>query len=302
MDSKKELEQKKIFNENIGQFYKYSRTLFRWFGLWALPPETKRSTKILKSMQSICIFCFWFLLYDFMLVLNVIVNINDLQLVMSVFLVSSTYVSCLAKFINVRIANKMFKKVTEEMKNEDFRPKETIVGEEQIFYEALKENQKIKHVYTALTLVSFVTFALSALIKGGRSLPCNAHPILDMQKVENYILIFIYQVVGQGCHCITNIAFDCLFCSFFIYIACQLKMFENKLKNIEGSTDEIVHDKLKMLVNLHCRIFSLTEMVQECVMCQLAMQIISSTVVIMTIFFKLAKVCSLKLGNIHIKS
>lgn len=288
MVATKALESAARFDKNIGKFYEYSTMFFKFFGIWIMPPGTRKSTKFLILIANIFTVIFWFLLYHFMLLLNIIFHINDLQLVISVIFVLSTYLSCLAKFLKSRICNKKIKEVTEFMADEDFKP--ITKCEDVIFLEALKENQKVKKVYTVLTLTSFITMGLGALMKGNRTLPCPAYPILDIQKLGNFVLIFMYEELSQGLHCATNIAFDCLFCSFFIYVSCQFRIFKNRIVNIKGSSYDEVHDQLKACVKLHRKILHLNEMVQECVMTPLVMQIVSSTVVIVAIFFGLSKV------------
>lgn len=276
------------YTKDVGKFYIYSRFFFKFFGLWTLPKDSSFLLKFFHLIYFMAIVGTWYLLYDFMLLLNMIVNIDDLQLVLSVFFILSTFLSCLGKFIKVRYSRETYKSVMELLHHEDFHPSN--LKEQQFFEEAVSENQRVKKSYTALTLLSVSTLVINAVIKGYPAFPFEAHPILDITKNHNYFIVFMYQVIGVGCQCAINISFDTIFCSFFIFLSCQLRIFEYKLRNLSAKNDFEIHTKLTKLVKLHLRILELSDGVQNCVVLPLTIQMLSSTIVIMTIFFNLSKV------------
>lgn len=276
------------YEEAVGKFYKYSIFIFKAHGLWVNSPNSRYFMRFIKFLLSALSICLWFVLHDILLFLNIIVHIDDLQLVLSVFFILSTYFSCLIKVFNIRIYNKLFEELGELLHDINFRPTNTY--EEAVFSESVAENQRVKKSYTILTVMAASSLIIPALLSGYPNLPFAAYPLLDIAVKNNYIIVFLHQVIGVLVQCTINISFDIIYCSFCIFLSCQLKMFENKLRNIRASNDREVKNQLIFCVKLHWKILHLYECVQKCVMVPLTIQMIASTIVIMTIFVNISTV------------
>jgi len=123
------------------------------------------------------------------------------------------------------------------------------------------------------------------------------HFQFDVFPDPGYWLLYCYQCLALTVSCVTNIGFDSLSSSLFIFIKCQLDLLAVRLDKMGrwNSAGGSVEQQLKQNIRYHMAIVELTATVERLLCKPISMQIFCSVLVLTANFYAIALVSTDKI-------
>ncbi|XP_041449230.1 odorant receptor 46a [Drosophila obscura] len=263
------------------------------FYLFSLMPHEQRWKRILNEINFFHVVGFWVLLFDLLLVLHVLANLNNMfEIVRSIF-VLATSVGHTAKMISIKRSNVALLQLFERLDAEDFRPE----GPEEcaIYAAACETTRKTRDYYAALSLSALAMVLIPQFVVDWSQLPVGTYNPFDNPGSAGYYLLYCYQCLALTTACLMNISFDSLCCSLFIFLNCQLDILGLRLQHL-GEATQNIDGQLKQCIRYHMAIVDLAETIERLLCSPISIQIFCSVLVLTANFYAIAMLSDEKLA------
>ncbi|XP_017037042.2 odorant receptor 46a-like [Drosophila kikkawai] len=268
-------------------FYRGQKAFLNIFSLW---PQKERWWRIFHQVNYVHVMGFWVLLFDFILVLHVVGNLRDMNEVVKAIFVLATSAGHTTKLISVKVNNVALEELFKRLDDEDFQPRDP--KEEMIFKAACETTRKQRNYYGSLSFNALTMLLVMQLLLDWTELPLSTfNPFSDHPGSAGYWCLYCYQCLALSICCVTNIAFDSLCSSLFIFIKGQLDILAVRLNNIGndlGRGEKTVEKQLKQCIRYHSTIVELTETVELLLCKPISVQIFCSVLVLTANFYAIA--------------
>ncbi|XP_037942044.1 odorant receptor 46a-like [Teleopsis dalmanni] len=249
------------------------------------PENAQKRYHLLNSIQFWHLLLIWWIPMDIGLSIHLLSNINSLTEIIKVFFIFATNLSALAKFVSVRIFNRSYTSVFESMYNKEFLPLDA--EEHRIYMLTVERCRSMRNKYATLSIMALLTLMCFQAIFDPGNLPLSTYNPFDLTIRWHFIVAYIYQFISISLRCLTNIAFDSLAASFFIYIKGQIDILAYRLENIGKNTnfDEVITYQLKDCMRLYGKLLDLAETMESHITKQFSIQIFCSVLVLIANFY-----------------
>ncbi|KAL5292625.1 Or46a family protein [Megaselia abdita] len=267
-----------MYSDKVIKFYSFSISFFIILGQWqpAFPIGWKREVYKL-SFLSISLYSYVF--YNFLFVMNLMINISDLETVFDVFYMLANTIASMTKCFAVRYYSNSLRDILEYMSSAHFQPSNK--NQINMFSKTFSENQWVNKGYSRLCFVALFGVVIKPIFLKDGSYPISAYLFLDDSFLSQRVLQYVSQSIATAYFCFCDVAFDTAICSFFMFVACQLEMFADQIRNMKGS-------EIKYCVEKHLKILNLYNRIVSCVLIPLTVQMASSAVVILCALYQVA--------------
>ncbi|SPP74074.1 blast:Odorant receptor 46a%2C isoform B [Drosophila guanche] len=278
-------------NKRAEIFYKGQTFIFN---IYSLMPQEQRWKRILNEINYLHVMGFWVLLFDLLLVVHVVANLNNMFEIVRAIFVLATSAGHTTKLISIKMNNVALQQLFERLDDEDFRA----VGAEElaIFAAACETTRKARDYYAALSLLALAMILISQFVLDWSQLPVGTYnPFVDGPGSAGYWLLYCYQCLALSTSCLTNIAFDSLCCSLFIFVKCQLNILALRLQHL-GKANTSIDVQLRQCIRYHMAIVDLAENIERLFCQPISMQIFCSVLVLTANFYAIAMLSDEKLA------
>ncbi|XP_017066489.1 odorant receptor 46a isoform X2 [Drosophila eugracilis] len=275
-------------------FYQGQKAILNLFSLW---PQTERRWRIIHQVNYVHVMGFWVLFFDLLLVIHVVANLSYMSEVVRAIFVLATSAGHTTKLLSVKANNVELEKLFKRLDDEDFQPRG--VEEELIFTEACERSKKLRDFYGALSLAALSMILIPQFVLDWSQLPLGTYnPFEDTSGSPGYWFLYCYQCLALSVSCFTNIGFDSLCSSLFIFIECQLDILVVRLDKMGrlNNDDSSVEHQLKENIRYHMTIVELTKTVERLLCNPISVQIFCSVLVLTANFYAIALLSDEKLG------
>lgn len=267
-----------MYSVEVIKFYSFSVKFFTILGQWqpAFPTGWKQTVY---KFSFVTIFIYCYVIYNILFVVNLLMNISDLETVFDVFYMLANTIASMAKCIAIRYYSNTLRDILECMSSAYFAPSNKV--EMNIFAKVSSENKWVKKAYSRLCFIALGGVILKPLFLKDGSYPISSYLFFDDFILSRRIAQYISQSIATAYFCFCDVAFDTAICSFFMFVACQLEMFADKMRNMNGSD-------IPIYVEHHLRILNLNNRIVTCVQIPLTVQMASSAIVILCSLYQVA--------------
>lgn len=267
-----------MYSDEVTQFYSFSISFFTLLGQWqpAFPTGWKQK---LYNLSFVTIFGYSYVLYNVLFVINLFNNISDLETVFDVFYMLANTIASMTKCFAVHYYSNTLRDILEYMSSAYFEPSNK--KELELFSNTSSENKWVKKAYSRLCFVVLSGVLIRPIFLKDGSYPISAYIFLDDCFLLQRIALYVSQGIATSYFCFCDVAFDTAICSFFMFVACQLEMFADKIRNMTGS-------QIVICIEHHLRILNLYNRIIACVLIPLTVQMASSAIVILCALYQLA--------------
>ncbi|EDW32332.1 GL11580 [Drosophila persimilis] len=262
------------------------------FNIYSLMPQEQRWKRILHEINYWHVMGFWVLLFDLLLVLHVVSNLNNMFEIVRAIFVLATSAGHTTKLISVKMNNVALQQLFDRLDDEDFRPEGP--EERAIFAAACETTRKTRDYYAALSFAALAMILIPQFVLDWSHLPLGTYnPFDDNPGSAGYWLLYCYQCLALSTSCLTNIGFDSLCCSLFIFVNCQLEILALRVQKIgqgkeNGNTKMSIDVQLKQCIRFHMAIVDLAETIERRLCTPISMQIFCSVLVLTANFYAIA--------------
>ncbi|XP_020800919.1 odorant receptor 46a-like [Drosophila serrata] len=268
-------------------FYRGQKAFLNIFSLW---PQKERWRRIFHQLNYVHVMGFWVLLFDLILIIHVVGNLSHMSEVVRAIFVLATSAGHTTKLISVKVKNVALEKLFKRLDDEDFRPQS--LEEEKTFKAACETSRKQRNYYASLSFCALAMILGTQLLLDWSQLPLSTfNPFSDHPGSPGYWCLYCYQSLALSISCVTNIAFDSLCSSLFIFIKCQLDILALRLNKMgcgPGTGRGVVERQLKECIRYHTNIVELTETVELLLCKPISVQIFCSVLVLTANFYAIA--------------
>ncbi|XP_017128776.1 odorant receptor 46a-like [Drosophila elegans] len=276
-------------------FYQGQKSLLNIFSLW---PQDEHWRRICHQVNYVHVICFWVLLFDLLLVMHVVANLTDMSEVVRAIFVLATSVGHTTKLLSIKANNVALEELFQRLDDDDFRPKGA--DEEVIFAGASDSSRKLRDFYGTLSLAALSMVLIPQFVLDWSHLPLGTYnPFGENPGSPGYWFLYCYQCLALSVSCITNIGFDSLCSSLFIFIKCQLDILVVRLDKMgqpHSSGLFSVEQQLKQNIRYHMTIVELTQIIERLLCKPISVQIFCSVLVLTANFYAIALLSDQKLA------
>ncbi|EDW71963.2 uncharacterized protein Dwil_GK10688 [Drosophila willistoni] len=276
---------------SVKLFYGGQQKLLHIFSLW--PPTQVIDHRWLRwayLINFVHVLVFWCLLFDLILVLYIIRNINVMDEVIRAFFLLATCISYTFKFIFVKANNMHFLQLFERFQENEVTHGGYSPEEQYIFNSTIELSRKLRNYYASISLSALLMIIFSQYCIDPNELPLATYVPFDVSDSTSlrYRLMYAYQCVALTLSCIFNIFLDSMFASIFIYVRCQMDILALRLRKIDANLKEPVEMQLKKCIQYYMNINELNLAIEKLVSKPISVQILCSVLVLTVNFYALS--------------
>ncbi|XP_017864521.1 PREDICTED: odorant receptor 46a [Drosophila arizonae] len=270
-------------------FYKYQVWYFNFLGVWQVPRHATRCQRWLHQLR----FCLILGIVAIMLLffaIRVLANIDQLNVILEVFFMFATEVSCMSKLLSIKLRNRQHARLIEAMHSSCFRPgskKEAL-----IFRNGAERSIKWRNFYAYTSLLAASLILVMQWFVDNNALPLSMYEPCNLLSSGCYYGLYFYQVMSLMPTCWLNIAFDSIASSLLYFLETQLAMLASHLENLGTAvTDE---DNLRIARELrnccihYARIFQLKDLIDGFIKVPGSVQMLCSVLVLVSNFYAIS--------------
>lgn len=278
--------------ENAEIFYKRQKAFLNIFSLWPSESGYRRTLHQVNFIQGIG---FWVLLFDLLVILYILGNLNRMSEVVKAFFVLATSLGVTIKLISIKWYNVELDRLFARLDDEEFRPQ----GPKDAFFAAACESSRWQRDgYMYISLAALGVILIPQLIFEWSHLPLPLYsPFGEDPRTAGYWIMYTYQFIGETISCLTNIGFDPLCSSLFIFIKCQLDFVAERFKKLdrESEDDGLIGEELRKCIRQHMAVVDLTAEVEKLLTKTISLQVFCTVLVLTANFYGIAVVSPLRI-------
>ncbi|XP_030388429.1 odorant receptor 46a [Scaptodrosophila lebanonensis] len=284
------------FGHSVDAFFEGQRKTLGFYSVW---PQRKRLARILHRINFWHIFGFWIMGFNLSLLLKLVININQLDEMIRVFVVLATCIAYTFKVLAIKLNNKEMLELFGSCHSRHFLPMN--IHEQTFFSEARGFSRKMRNYYAGISFTALNALLLTQYLIDNTQLPLATYSPLDVSKRSGYYAMYCYQCVALSLSCFVNISFDSLCSSLFIFVKCQLDMLALRLNSIgrhqeelkelqrgDQKQDQLVQQELISCILYYMRIVELAAKMERLLYKPISAQIFCSVLVLIANFYALS--------------
>ncbi|XP_030388427.1 odorant receptor 46a-like [Scaptodrosophila lebanonensis] len=280
--------ERSLHQEATERFYKYQVRYFKFLAIWRLPDLVTPQERRLYRIR------FWVMLAGLCLLLTFfsirfLGNIGALHEIIKIFFIFATELSCLAKFLTVRVNNDKHARLVRMMHEEAFQPASK--AEMESFYLVERTVRTISVGYGALSLVAVHFVLLTQMVVDRAELPLSMYEPCDVSIPQCYLAMYLFQYVAVTLSCYINISYDSISVALLLYVQAQLKMLATRLEKLGWGvpmSNRVIAQQLRSCAIYFERILELKELVEGFVKPAGSVQIFCSVLVLICNFYDMS--------------
>ncbi|XP_034475994.1 odorant receptor 46a [Drosophila innubila] len=276
-------------NKLTESFYKYQVLYFKILGLWKLHPDATRRQRWLYQLRFGILFGGVALLLLFFAI-RVLVNIDQLRVILQVFFMFATEVSCMFKLLNIRLRQQEHEYLRNEMHSGDLlarSPREFCA-----LKDAAKESTNIRNCYCVMSILAATLILVTQLFSDSGSLPITMYEPCNLSTFSCYYGLYVYQVVTVFPTCLLNIAFDSMAQGLLNFVRAQLIVLSMRLANLGAAQTPRDDHRIALELRDCCiyfrRIERLRDLMDGFIKVPYSVQLICSILVLVSNFYAMS--------------
>lgn len=276
-------------HEYTRSFYSYQVWYFQFLGAWQAPLAANRWQRRLHELR----FSLILIIVSVMLLffaIRVLGNMDQLSVILQVFFIFATEVSCMSKLLSIRWRQKQHAKLIDEMHSEDFRPRDS--SESLTFQSTAELAMKLRNYYGLMSLLAAGLILVTQYFVDNSSLPLSMYEPCDIASAGCYCGLYLYHVLSLMPTCWLNIAFDSFVQSLLYFLRVQLDMLTGRLENLGAVLTPRDDDHIALQLRECCvyynRIVRLRDMVADFIKVPCSVQLLCSVLVLVSNFYDMS--------------
>lgn len=276
-------------HEMMSTFYKYQVWYFNFLGMWQVASCASRLQRVLHQLRCCLILSIVAIMLLFFAI-RVLANIDQLNVILQVFFMFATEVSCMSKLLSIKLRNRNHAKLIEEMHSPCFRPSSK--KEALIFSGGAKRAKIWRNFYASASLLAASLILVTQWFVDNNALPLSMYEPCDLLSSGCYYGLYFYQVMSLMPTCWLNIAFDSIAASLLYFLETQLAMLSAHLESL-GSA-ETIEDNQRIARELrnccihYARIFQLKDLIDGFIKVPGSVQMLCSVLVLVSNFYAIS--------------
>lgn len=280
------------YRDIVKTIYNKQYLLLKCFAVWKLSPDTSNTIKTLYKIYFWYFLIFWNLLFHWCMIMQVVTHHDNVEEIIKVLFVFATTIASFGKYLFTKSKNQHFENLFKLMFEEKFLPQNK--AERKLFLESVKLGTQVRTIYTYLSLTALSGLMITQVLSSSKDFPVDIYVPFDLESNWKYNLVYFWESVSMGVVCLTNVGFDSLSSSLFIYLKGQLEMLgyrlENIGRNLRNSSDDIILLQLKDCIRYYNRILKMSHNIEYLLSLPISLQIACSVFVLISNFYAMSLV------------
>ncbi|KAM8714455.1 hypothetical protein ACLKA7_014567 [Drosophila subpalustris] len=270
-------------------FYKYQVLYFKILALWQLHPNATRLQRWLHQLR----FGIFFGLVATMLLffaIRVVANIDQIRVIIEVFFMFATEVSCMGKLLNIRLRQQEHEYLRNEMHSSDLRfrcPREL-----RAFEDGAKMAINVRNYYGLMSLLAASLIMLTQLFSDSSSLPLSMYEPCNVTTSSCFYGLYVYQLLTEFPTCWLNIAYDSMSQALLNFVRAHLVVLSMRLESLGAAQTPQDDDRIALELRDCCiyyaRIVRLKDLVNGFIRIPFSVQLICSILVLVSNFYAMS--------------
>lgn len=281
--------------QSVSNIYSKQYKMLKYLALWNLPSDSSSCANTIFKIYFWCFFIFWILLFDFVMIIQVLANFGSVREVIKVLFMLGTAIAVLCKIVTVKLKNQSYENYFKSLFLEKFLPHST--AERKLFMESIELNTKVHIFYRNVSYAACGSFIMSQYISDTKDLPVSIYSPLDLNVKWKYNVMYVYECFALSTLCWTNVAFDTLSSSFLIHLKGQLDILGYRLecigRNNTNVTQDLIFEELRVCVRFYNQILELAHDIEHLISKPMSLQIACSVFVLVANFYAMSLVSRL---------
>lgn len=276
-------------HEYTRSFYFYQVWYFQFLGAWQAPLDANWWQRWLHELRFYLILAIVSVMLLFFAI-RVLGNMDQLSVILQVFFMFATEVSCMIKLLSIRWRQQQHAELIDEMHSHDFRPRDA--SESLTFQSTTKLAMKLRNYYGVMSLLAAGLILITQYFVDNSALPLSMYEPCDIASTGCYWGLYLYHVLSLMPTCGLNIAFDSFVQSLLYFLRVQLDMLTGRLENLGAvlTPKDDVHIALQLreCCVYYNRIVRLRDMVADFIKVPCSVQLLCSVLVLVSNFYDIS--------------
>lgn len=277
-------------HEYTQSFYYYQVRYFQFLGAWQAPSDATRLQRFLHELRFYLILTTVSVLLLFFAI-RVLGNMDQLSVLLHVFFMFATEVSCLIKLLSIRWRQQWHQaRLIDEMHCQAFRPRDA--SESLRFQSTAKLAMKLRNYYGAMSLLAATLVLITQWFMSENDLPLSMYEPCDLSSTGCYSGLYLYQVLSVTPTCGLNIAFDSFVQSLLYFLGAQLDILTSRLENLGAAQtpldDALIAQQLRECCVYYNRIVKLRDLMSDFIKVPCSTQLLCSVLVLVSNFYDIS--------------
>lgn len=276
--------------EYTQSFYYYQVWYFQLLGAWQAPRDSNRWQRYLHELRFYLILTIVSVMLLFFAI-RVLGNMDQLSVILQVFFMFATEVSCLIKLLSIRWRREQQARLIDEMHCEHFRPCD--VSESLRYQSTARLAMKLRNYYGVMSLLAAGPILVTPWLVGNSALPLSMYEPCDLASSTGcYCGLYLYHVLSLIPTCGLNIAFDSFVQSLLYFLRVQLDMLTDRLENLGAvltpQDDVLIAKQLRESCAYYNRIVKLRDLMGDFIKVPCSTQLLCSVLVLVSNFYEIS--------------
>ncbi|XP_064544112.1 uncharacterized protein LOC135432373 [Drosophila montana] len=222
--------------------------------------------------------------------IRVLDNIDQLSVILQVFFMFATELSCMTKLLSIKLQNEQHARLIDEMHSSYFRPrsaKQTL-----IYRRGAQRSVKWRNLYAWSSVLAASLILVTQWFVDNNALPLSMYEPCNLARPSCYYGLYLYQVMSLMPTCWINIAFDSISGSFLFFLETQLAMLAARLESLGAVLTPLDDQRIALELRDCCihyaRIVQLKDLVDGFIKVPGSVQMLCSVLVLVSNFYAIS--------------
>ncbi|KAH8370878.1 hypothetical protein KR093_005337 [Drosophila rubida] len=277
------------YDEITECFYKYQVRYFEILGLWQLRPDATKQQQLLHQLR----YWLFFGIVASMLLffaIRVMANIDQLAVILQVFFIFATEMSCMVKLLSIRLRRRQHAQLRTEMHSSAFRPRS---ARESLAFKGVAQMAiNIRNYYAAMSILAAICLLASQWFVDSSALPLVMYEPCELSSSSCYYSLYSYHVLSLLPTCWLNIAFDSMCQALLDFLRSQLIMLSMRLESLGAAQtpldDRRIAGELRDCCVYYTRIERLRDMMDDFIKIPVSVQLFCTILVLVSNFYEMS--------------
>ncbi|XP_051860855.1 odorant receptor 46a-like isoform X1 [Drosophila albomicans] len=270
-------------------FYKYQVRYFEILGLWQLRLDATKRQQMLHLLRYLIFLGIVSVMLLFFAI-HVLANIDQLTVIMQVFFMFATEMSCMVKLLSIRLRRREHAHLLDEMHSSVYRPK---TAEETLAFKAAAQMAvNMRNYYGAMSILAAALLLVMQWFVDSSALPLVMYEPCDLANSCCYYSLYMYHLLSLLPTCWLNIAFDSMSQALLNFLRAQLVMLSMRLENLGAALtpldDHRIARELRECCVYYARIERLRDMVDGFIKIPGSVQLFCTILVLVSNFYEMS--------------
>lgn len=220
-------------------------------------------------------------------VIRVVVNIDQLPVVIQVFFMFATEVSCMVKLLNIRLRQQEHENLRNQMHSSDLLARNST---EFCAYKVVaKTSNNVRNSYALMSITTASLILIAQFFSGSNSLPITMYEPCNISTSNCYYGLYVFHVMTLLPTCWLNIAYDSMAQGLMNFVRAKLIILSMRMENLGPAQtpqdDHHIALELRDCCVYFKRIVRLIDMVDDFIEIPFSVQLICSILVLVSNFY-----------------